>query len=497
MPVNAGQLSRRHFLKNASAVALALGGLRSLQLQAQVYAQDPVYGIDKVGQLLLDPAGILNLPRHFSYRVISRTGDRMSDGLITPSAPDGMAAFPVPGNPSQCILVRNHELASSLDEIDPFGGDRKLARKHVGDKAYDNHLLTMRPVNGGTSTLLFDHRSGRVERSHLSLIGTARNCAGGATPWGSWLTCEESLVGKLQGYGREHGYVFEVPSLSKGLVDAVPLKDMGRFMHEAAAVDSTSGIVYLSEDYERGLFYRFLPKVPGKLAQGGRLQALAIRGWPKANTRNWPEDSTDKHAQSVAINQRFECEWIDLEEVTSPDGDLSKRGEAKGAAIFARGEGLAFALRDDNTREVLFAATGGGPNRIGQVWRYQPSPYEGTAREAEQPGTMELLYESHNRAVLESCDNIAVAPWGDLIICEDSYSDNPDTVNYLRGLTPEGKIYTLAMNAHPEKGEFCGACFSPDGTTLFVNIQRPGMTLAITGPWGHLRNQAKGMDKVS
>ena len=325
MSLKIGQLSRRHFLKNAAATAVALGGLRSLQLQAQVYAQDPVYGIDKVGQLLLDPAGILNLPRHFSYRVISRTGDRMSDGLITPSAPDGMAAFPVPGNPSQCILVRNHELASSSDEIDPFGGDRKLARKHVGDKAYDNHLLTMRPVNGGTSTLLFDHRSGRVERSHLSLIGTARNCAGGATPWGSWLTCEESLVGKLQGYGREHGYVFEVPSLSKGLVDAVPLKDMGRFMHEAAAVDSTSGIVYLSEDYERGLFYRFLPNVPGKLVQGGRLQALAIRGWPKANTRNWPEDSTDKHAQSVAINQRFECEWIDLEEVTSPDGDLKPK----------------------------------------------------------------------------------------------------------------------------------------------------------------------------
>lgn len=489
------RLTRRHFLKNASAAAIALGGLRSLQLQAQVYAQDPVYGIDKVGQLLADPAGILNLPRDFSYKIIARTGDRMSDGLITPSAMDGMAAFPVPGNTSKCILVRNHELDSVGEEIDAFGGSRDVARKHIGQKAYD--VFGDMPVNGGTSTLVYSHRSQRIEHSHLSLVGTARNCAGGATPWGSWLTCEETLVGKAQGYGREHGYIFEVPAQAKGLVDAVPLKDMGRFVHEAAAVDSTNGIVYLSEDYDRSLFYRFIPKTPGKLAEGGRLQALALRGWKQANTRNWPEDTADKNAQKVAMHQRFACEWIDLDEVTAPDGDLSARGEAKGAAIFARGEGLAFALRDDKTREVLFAATGGGPLKIGQVWRYQPSPFEGTAREAEQPGVMELLYETHNRAILESCDNLAVAPWGDLIICEDSYSENPDTVNYLRGLTPEGKIYTLAMNAHPDKGEFCGACFSPDGTTLFVNIQRPGFTLAITGPWGNLRNQAKGINKPS
>lgn len=488
-------LSRRHFLKNASAVALALGGLRSLQLQAQAYVQDPLYGVDKVGRLLTDPAGILNLPRHFSYRIISRTGERMSDGLITPGAPDGMAAFPMPGDASKCILVRNHELDSRLGEVDPFGGDRDLARRHVGSKAYDQYLLNLRPVNGGTSTLVYNHRSQRVERSHLSLIGTARNCAGGATPWGSWLTCEESLAGKLQGYGREHGYVFEVPSLSKGLVTAIPLKAMGRFMHEAAAVDSTTGIVYLSEDDARGLFYRFLPEVPGKLAKGGRLQALVLRAWPKADTRNWPGDAKKKNTQTVAINQRFSCDWIDLDHVTAPDGDLNLRGEAGGAAIFARGEGLAFALRADNTREILLAATSGGSHKMGQIWRYQPSPFEGTARESEQPGMLELVYESHSRAVLEACDNIAVAPWGDLIICEDSYSNNPDTVNYLRGLTPEGKIYTLAMNAHPEKGEFCGACFSPDGTTLFVNIQRPGMTLAITGPWAGLRNQAQGLSQ--
>ncbi len=483
-------LTRRHFLKNASATAIALGGLRSLQLQAQVYAQDPVNGIDKVGQLLADPAGILNLPRDFSYKVIARTGDLMSDGLRMPSAPDGMAAFPLPDDASKCILIRNHELASVGEETSAFAGQAKLAKQTKGT-AYDFYKGL--PVNGGTTSLVYSHRSQQIERSHLSLVGSARNCSGGATPWGSWLTCEETLVGKQHGYGREHGYIFEVPSSAKGLVEAIPLKDMGRFMHEAAAVDSTTGIVYLSEDDAKGLFYRFIPNTPGELVQGGRLQALTIRGWPGANTRNWPEDAGKPGVQPVAMRQRFDCEWIDLEDVTAPQGDLNLRGHAQGAAIFARGEGLAFALREDKTREILIAATGGGPLQIGQVWRYQPSPYEGTARETEQPGVLELLYETHNRAILESCDNLAVAPWGDLIICEDSYSDLPDTVNYLRGLTPDGKIYTLAMNAHPDKGEFCGACFSPDGTTLFVNIQRPGMTLAITGPWSRLRNQAKGI----
>lgn len=487
------RLTRRHFLKNASAAAIALGGFRSLQLRAQVYAQDPLYGIDKVGQLLLDPAGILNLPRDFSYKVIARTGDLMSDGLRMPSAPDGMAAFPLPGDASKCILIRNHELASVGEEASAFVGQAKLAKQTKGI-AYDFYKGL--PVNGGTTSLIYSHRSQQIERSHLSLVGTARNCSGGATPWGSWLTCEESLVGKPHGYGREHGYIFEVPSSAKGLIGATPLRDMGRFMHEAAAVDSSTGIVYLSEDDAKGLFYRFIPNTPGELLAGGRLQALAIRGWPGANTRNWPEDAGKPGVQTVSLRQRFSCEWIDLEEVTSPQGDLNLRGHAQGAAIFARGEGLAFALRPDKTREILLATTGGGPLQIGQVWRYQPGPYEGTARETEQPGVLELLYETHNRAILESCDNLAVAPWGDLIICEDSYSDLPDTVNYLRGLTPDGKIYTLAMNAHPDKGEFCGACFSPDGTTLFVNIQRPGMTLAITGPWARLRNQVQGVAVV-
>ncbi|UTF60237.1 alkaline phosphatase PhoX [Gilvimarinus sp. DA14] len=481
------QITRRHFLRNASAAAMAFGAVASPLGRAQVYSQDPTYGIDPFGQLVGDPAGILHLPRGFSYTILSRTGDTMSDGLITPSAPDGMAAFPVAGKNSHCILVRNHELDSLGNEVDAFSGNADKARAFTKGKAFDHYQNDM-PVNGGTSNILYNLKTQKIERSHLSLIGTARNCAGGATPWGSWLTCEESLLNQQQGFGREHGFIFEVPSSADSLVDPVPLKDMGRFVHEAAAVDSQSGIIYLTEDFDHSLFYRFKPNAKEQLAFGGQLQALAITDWPGAITRNWNEDKTNPKAQHIEIGQSFNCHWQDLSDVQSPEGDLSLRGAAQGCAEFSRCEGVAFALRENGEREIFFAATGGGPKKIGQIWRYRPGPYEGTAREKEAPGQLTLMYETHDRSAMESCDNLAIAPWGDLIICEDSYSDSPDMVNYIRGMTPQGKIYTLAMNAHPDKGEFCGACFSPDGSTLFVNIQRPGFTLAITGPWGKLRN---------
>ena len=482
-------LTRRHFLHNATAAAIALTAFRHLPVQAEAYARDPHYGIDKYGPLIKDPHNIIDLPAGFRYQVIARTGDSMSDGLIMPGAPDGMAAFPNPDNPTQTLLVRNHELSSSWGDVDAFGGHEKLARKTVGNKAYDFYHKRL-PANGGTTTLLYDHPTGKIKRSHLSLAGTSRNCSGGATPWGSWLTCEETTYGPEQGFGKDHGFVFEVPSTATELVAAIPLTAMGRFAHEACAVDITTGIVYQTEDAKSALFYRFIPTMRGELSKGGKLQALVIRDWPAANTRNWHDDAKDPQARPVTSTQEFLCDWIDLEDVTAPDADLAKRGHAKGAAIFARCEGLAFALRDGPTpqaREIFFTATTGGKKELGQIWRYQPSLYEGTAREREVPGTLRLAYESQDRTYLEGCDNLTIAPWGDLIVCEDSYSGARDNTNYLRGLTPQGKIYTLAMSANKEKGEFCGACFSPDGSTLFVNIQQPGLTLAITGPWQTLR----------
>jgi secreted PhoX family phosphatase len=198
---------------------------------------------------------------------------------------------------------------------------------------------------------------------------------------------------------------------------------------------------------------------------GGRLQCLRIRGMEGVDTSN--------HAtRAIAAGVVLQVEWLDLENVESPTDDLRIQGALKGAARFSRAEGI-WTGRDG----IYFVCTSGGVAEAGQVWRYRPSRFEGTEREKETPGTLELFVEPNNESILQNADNITVAPWGDLIVCEDG----PDA-NYLVGITPAGDLYHLGRNAMNDS-ELAGAAFSPDRTTLFVNIQTPGMTLAITGPW--------------
>lgn len=460
--------TRRHFLHSAASIAAAAPALAALNACATPPPQ--------TADLIKDPEGVLDLPPGFTYAVLSRTGDRMSDGLLEPGYHDGMAAFPVAGDPSRCILVRNHEIRPATASHGAFGDDFALAAKLDPALIYD-WTAAGRPLLGGTTTLLVDIRARKVERSHLSLAGTATNCAGGATPWGSWLTCEETQETPGANARKMHGYVFEVPSAAPGLVRPAALTDMGRFRHEAAAVDPVSGAVYLTEDEDEGLFYRFLPNAPGALAKGGRLQALALVDQAGADLRNWAE-------RRVAPGARLAVRWIDLADVTAPDGDLRQRGHAAGAALFARGEGMAFAL-DDQGGVVFFAATTGGAARTGQVWRYRPSPKEGQSGERAEPPTLELFVESRGVEHIDMVDNVVASPWGDLVMCEDG----SDT-QYVRAVTPEGIVYPICRNAMPGNSEFAGACFSPDGSTLFVNIQKPGLTLAVTGPWSQWRKRA-------
>ncbi len=456
-------LDRRRFLQGIAAAAMSMTSYSCARNQAR-------------GAVLPDPRQIIDLPRHFSYSIVSAQGQPMSDGLKVPGAHDGMAVFK--GGKDRVVIVTNHELNPPWVSLSPYDdqyrGLPEVTRQRLYDRGNDKF-----PGLGGTTNTVYNTVTKQTEKQFLSLAGTELNCAGGATPWGSWLTCEECFKdpgADVSGNGREyyrnkrHGYVFEVSASATELVDAVPLKAMGRFEHEAAAVHAPSGIVYLTEDKQHSLFYRFLPNTPGKLQDGGRLQALAIVGQAAKKTHNWKSDD-------VRVNETLQCHWIDMDDVDGDENDLRHRGAAAGAAMFARGEGLTVA-----GDRFAFTCTYGGPARLGHVFTYKPSPDEGTPREKESPGELTLIAEASHSSLLKNCDNLTMAPWGDLIVCEDT--DDASNCG-LVGIRPDGTQYLLAYNAWSDS-ELAGVCFSPDGKIMFLNIQYPGMTLAITGPWSSL-----------
>lgn len=450
-------VSRRGFTASSLA-ALALGGCSRIGLaqQSESYRNE----VPGYGPLRADPTGYFDLPEGFSYRVLAKAGDRMDDGFNVPDNFDGMGCIPLGGG--RLALVRNHELSLGAEAKGAAGSDpvleQKLAAAAVFDRGQGGRVLP-----GGTTTLVLDAKSHQVVSQHLSLAGTSTNCAGGVTPWGSWLSCEETIVAAPK-TGVSHGWVFEVPAAAPGMVAPVPLKAMGRFRHEAAAVDPDTGIVYQTEDQDDGLFYRFIPNVPGKLAMGGKLQALAFADGGR-DSRNW--DAAD-----WSMGAKRAVRWIDLDEVDSPADDLRQRGYAAGAARFARGEGIHLGQRPRGGVEFFFTCTSGGGGRYGQIMRYVPSAVAG------KPGQIELFHESSDPRLMDYADNLTVAPSGHLIVCEDRKGSQ---INHLRGVTSRGQTYTLArLNADTE---LAGACFSPDGKTLFVNAYSPGRTLAITGPW--------------
>ncbi len=390
------------------------------------------------GPLRRDPDGLLDLPVGFRYRVFSREGDRMSDGSRVPGRHDGMGAFAdAAGN---TVLVRNHELAPRHAE----------GIQAPPDRQYD-------PLGKGGTTTLIVSPDRQLLRHYVSLAGTVQNCAGGTTPWGSWVSSEETTLTPAENsslhpdrVSKRHGYNFEVPATAAAPVVPKPLIAMGRFRHEAIAVDPRTGIVYQTEDREDGLFYRFIPATPGRL-EAGRLEALRIPAAPQAITRA-------QFPQGIAIA----VDWVPIEDVDPPEDTVRLEGFRKGAAQFSRGEGICY-----SDGMIYFTCTNGGNVPHGQVWRYVPG------HTPEAGGTLELFVQPDDPNILDYPDNLVMAPWGDLLVCEDGGGEQ-----YIVGIKPNGTCYPFARNAL-NMAEFAGVCFSPDGRTLFVNLYQPGMTFAI------------------
>jgi uncharacterized protein len=452
--------SRRDFIRHSSLITLGFLGLHTFGCSAETPGNSAGYG-----PLLEDPKGIFNLPKGFSYSIISRRGTPMIDGLIVPGSPDGMATFS--GGRDRTIIIQNHENSADDESNSPFGKNHALLSKVDKSKFYDYGKGKL-PGTGGTTTLIYNHVQKRVEHEFLSLAGTLRNCAGGPTPWNSWITCEETTLRAGEFLEKDHGYTFEVPAtITPSLAEPIPITGMGRFNHEAVAVDPSTGFVYLTEDDQEGLIYRYLPKTKGRFLEGGKLQALAVIDQLSMDTRNW----RGQNAPLMPVAQWFEVRWIDLDDIDAPDNDLRFRGHKNGAARFARGEGMWY-----GNNEIYFACTSGGLNKGGQIFRYQPGPFEGTSRESESPARLQIFAEPNDKDIVNHCDNLTVSPWGTIILCEDD--PNP----FLVGITPTGEYYKLAENTG-YKSELSGVVFSPDGSTLFVNIQSEGLTLAIEGPW--------------
>ena len=462
--------NRREFLNASFSVGTAFGISAAFSSLGWRLARGAV-GESRASEPLMpvndEATGLplLRLPEGFRYVSYGWTHDVMADGVPTPSLHDGMGVVGMDGDIA--TLVRNHEV----------NGDGSVIPSNRL-QPYDGM------ANAGCTTLRFDVKSGAWTDSRISFTGSVRNCAGGITPWGTWLTCEETLLGPqsidtndnnvVRKYQKTHGWIFDVPA--DGLADPVPLVGMGRFKHEAIAVDHETGIVYETEDQENAGFYRFIPNKPGELAAGGTLEMAEV------------VDHSDLTG-CVPASAVYDVRWHKIDDPTRAHSPCSgetpdelgvyAQGKAKGGTTFARLEGCWF-----GNGSVYFDATNGGGAKAGQIWRYDP-----------KTDKLALLLESPAKQVLNMPDNLCVNPKGGLVLCEDNDYGVEEYPQRMFVLTQDGQLRLFAQNnivldeeKNTFKGDFrnnewCGATFSPDGNWLFVNIQTPGLTFAITGPW--------------
>ncbi|MEV6778592.1 alkaline phosphatase PhoX [Streptomyces syringium] len=421
------------------------------------------------GPLVADPKGLLALPAGFSYRVITRTGvTKLESGEPTPSHHDGTAAFA--GSRGSTLLVNNHELGGARTK---WPHPVPLAPGLVYDPA----------AAGGCTVVEVAGRGGHVAE-WVGIAGTSTNCAGGSTPWGTWLTCEETedKAGK-NGMTKDHGYVFEVdPKDRRACRDPRPIKALGRYAHEAVVVDPKRGHLYLTEDASgpNGLFFRWSP--PQGFEHGrGRLRTLADEAGSLEAFKCFDSGGrfVDDLSRATETGTVYGVDWVEV-----PDRDaksVSVRKQFKDGEV-TRARKLEGMWWGDGGVYVVssFAREESPAPHDGQVWFYNPR---------RRTLTLKVRFgvnaSPEREGALDGPDNITVSPYGGLVIAEDG-----NGVQHLFGATDDGRTYPIARNDlnigsadKPEYGEFTGVTFSPDGRTLFANMQAPGIMFAITGPW--------------
>ncbi|MEU4995542.1 alkaline phosphatase PhoX [Streptomyces sp. NPDC021622] len=481
MPLTRRDFARRSAITGAGvalagsvgALATAPGALAATETEGvDAEGADAPYGAPGYGPLVPDPKGLLALPAGFSYRVLTYSGKtKLETGEFTPSNHDGTATFEGPRGVT--LLVNNHELS----------GPRSKWKHPVPL----TEGLVYDPAASGGCTVVEVRRDGQVAE-WVGIAGTATNCAGGSTPWGTWLTCEETedKAGE-NGMTKDHGYVFEVDPLDKRANrDPKPIKALGRYAHEAVVVDPKRGHLYLTEDASKpnGLFYRWTP--PKGFEHGrGKLRTLADDAGVLKAPKCYDSGGrfVDDLSRATKIGTVYGVDWVevpDRDARTVPvreqfdDGDITRARKLEGMWW---GDGGVYIV-------ASYARDESPVHHDGQVWFYHP---------ARRTLTLKVLIgvnqDPGKDGAFDGPDNITVSPYGGLVIAEDG-----DGIQHLFGATDRGRTYPIARNdlnaGTPEKpsySEFAGVTFSPDGKTLYANIQSPGILLAITGPWRRQR----------
>ncbi len=485
------RLSRRGFLAGSASFVAVMAAMQARRAHAQSRESRSVegpYGPLRESRDLETGLPLILLPEGFQYRTYSWTGDPMTDGAPAPSHHDGMGVIATRGRGEELevTLVRNHERAR--------GSIIRAPARYDTTAPETTEFLPA----GGTTTLRF--RGRQWVSVEPSLGGTIYNCAGGATPWGTWLSCEETVIDLTPRGGRRHGYVFEVRPDARATT-ARPIVDMGRMKHEAVAVDPVTKTAYLTEDNPgNSCFYRFIPHdasgVPGSYEAGGRLQAPRVVGHPNTDLRR------------PALGDVHRLEWVDIEHPDADPGSVpsakSRTGDrgsgpylqstAAGGIRLSKAEGICH--RDGKYYIVDSEAGVDDLGRVGHgngaIWELDPAA-----------GTLRAVFVAARRIVADNIDNICVSPRGGLFLCEDGHPviDRYGPGTRLLGVTDAGESYAFAKNVvtlnknqvagagkhieprdyRPE--EWAGCCFDANGEVLFANIQEPGITFAIWGPW--------------